>query len=156
MPLRVLGVLSRKGADIIGEDQDDLVVAPWTTVKFRISSGDSGGESVATRPNPADLLAPEARKFPAAAPRDLPDALTDSDRLHAPAVPPLECRLDPRPLGVTDEIPAAMEEITRVLRQRHRIGPDAAADFAGARLHRGRACRQGTVASSPACSCASP
>ncbi len=28
VPLRVIGVLSRKGADIIGEDQDDLLVRP--------------------------------------------------------------------------------------------------------------------------------
>ncbi len=28
VPLRVIGVLSRKGADIIGEDQDDLLLRP--------------------------------------------------------------------------------------------------------------------------------
>ena len=38
VPLRVVGVLGRKGADIIGEDQDDILVAPWTTVRYRISS----------------------------------------------------------------------------------------------------------------------
>jgi len=34
VPLRVVGVLRRKGADIIGEDQDDILLAPWTTLKF--------------------------------------------------------------------------------------------------------------------------
>ncbi len=38
VPLRVLGVLSRKGTNIIGVDEDDIVLAPWTTVKFRISA----------------------------------------------------------------------------------------------------------------------
>ena len=41
VPLRVLGVLSRKGTNIIGVDEDDIVLAPWTTVKFRISASSS-------------------------------------------------------------------------------------------------------------------
>jgi ABC-type antimicrobial peptide transport system permease subunit len=35
--LRVVGVLPKKGASVTGFDQDDIVIAPWTTVKYRLS-----------------------------------------------------------------------------------------------------------------------
>jgi macrolide transport system ATP-binding/permease protein len=40
VPFTVIGVLSEKGADLLGTDQDDILLAPWTTVKYRISGGD--------------------------------------------------------------------------------------------------------------------
>src|SRR5437867_9429301 len=33
IPFRVIGILEKKGANIVGQDQDDVVLIPYTTVK---------------------------------------------------------------------------------------------------------------------------
>jgi putative ABC transport system permease protein len=33
MPFRVIGVLGKKGSNAMGQDQDDIVMVPWTTVR---------------------------------------------------------------------------------------------------------------------------
>jgi putative ABC transport system permease protein len=36
VPLRVIGVLSKKGANLVGQDQDDIVLMPYSTVRKKI------------------------------------------------------------------------------------------------------------------------
>jgi putative ABC transport system permease protein len=36
IPFRIVGVLDKKGANIVGDDQDDIVLMPYTTVKKRL------------------------------------------------------------------------------------------------------------------------
>lgn len=36
IPFRVIGVLERKGANMVGSDQDDIVLLPYTTVRKRL------------------------------------------------------------------------------------------------------------------------
>lgn len=36
IPFRIIGILEEKGANLVGEDQDNVVMAPYTTVKKRL------------------------------------------------------------------------------------------------------------------------
>ena len=45
---RVVGVLKTKGANMWGSDQDDIVMAPWTTIKYRVSGQSIGGAAQST------------------------------------------------------------------------------------------------------------
>ena len=40
VPFRVIGVLERKGANMVGEDQDDIVLTPFTTMRKRLQGSE--------------------------------------------------------------------------------------------------------------------
>jgi ABC-type antimicrobial peptide transport system permease subunit len=130
---RVIGVLTAKGANMMGMDQDDVLLAPWTTIKFRVtgSSASTANQSAAsttssattTTVNTLNQIYPTSQKklYPEqsatqAANTPLPVRFTNVDQILAAG-------------RSTEEIPAAIKEITQILRERHRLGPGEPDDF---------------------------
>jgi len=126
---RVVGVLRSKGANMMGMDQDDIIVAPWTTIKYRVtgealadtnqSTSSSSGSTVNTLSNlypggQSDLY-PD-RSDVQAADNPMPVRFANIDHILAAA-------------RSTKEIPAAIDQMTLVLRERHRIRAGEADDF---------------------------
>ena len=57
VPFEVIGVLSEKGQTAEGSDQDDVLLAPYTTVKNRLSGRSFIAQILASTPTPDDIAA---------------------------------------------------------------------------------------------------
>jgi len=133
VPFRVVGVLGLKGANMMGMDQDDVVLAPWTTIKFRVSgttltntnqsaSASSSSSSSSESVNTIENLYPPAtspylsRTASESANTPQPVRFINIDSIQVKA-------------ASAEEIPAAIEQITALLRERHRLKPGDEDDF---------------------------
>jgi macrolide transport system ATP-binding/permease protein len=127
---RIIGVLSRKGANMMGMDQDDVVLAPWTTVKYRVSGTTltNVNQSAASSGSASEQVNTLSNLYPG------------STALY-PSVSTAELANTPQPIRFTnvdqilvkaasaEGIPQAMDEITDLLRERHRIREGQTDDF---------------------------
>ncbi|RJR33834.1 MAG: ATP-binding cassette domain-containing protein [Deltaproteobacteria bacterium] len=130
---KVIGVLSPKGANMMGIDQDDIVLAPWTSIKYRVagsamanvnqSAQTATTSSTADKVNTLNQIYPNTKLnlYPEQsaiqqADTPLPVRFTNVDQIVAAA-------------KSTRQIPAAIEQITQILRERHRIKAGAPEDF---------------------------
>ena len=129
VPIRVVGVLSRKGANVMGMDQDDVLLTPWTTLKNRVSSATLGSVNQSVTANSLDGI----NSFGDAYPRSFielyttltatqimntprPQRLTNVDMIFASAVS-------------MERIEQAVDEIHEALSRSHNIKEGDAADF---------------------------
>jgi len=126
---RVVGTLGGKGANMMGMDQDDIILAPWTTIKYRVTG------SALTNPNQSAAAASSSsvntlnKLYPGQAPELYPKP----SEIQA-ANTPLQVRfanVDHILVAArgTDDIPSAIHQITLLLRERHRIHPGEEDDF---------------------------
>ena len=128
VPLRVIGVLSRKGANMWGSDQDDCMLAPWTTVKYRVCA------TLMTNVNQSAAIVGPAQIT------SLNQRYPGSVSIY-PTASALQAADTPQPVRFAsvgsilikarsaDAIPQAMEEISTLLRERHHLRPEQPDDF---------------------------
>ena len=125
----VIGVLAGKGANMMGMDQDDILLAPWTTIKYRVSgssatvANQSAAANSASTVNSLNQLYPSSQTSLYPVPSDtqaadtpLPVRFANVDQIYAAA-------------QTSEEIPTAIAEITALLHERHRLRPDDPDDF---------------------------
>jgi ABC-type antimicrobial peptide transport system permease subunit len=131
--MRVVGVLTRKGASMFGTDQDDVLLAPWTTIKHRVSGkGDaaqqaqqatSGNSSTSTAVNSLNNLYPNTSVA-------LYPTPTQSQTADTPVKIGFENVRDIRVAARSAaDIPVAIRQITDLLRDRHRLRGGEPDDF---------------------------
>jgi ABC-type antimicrobial peptide transport system permease subunit len=130
-PFTVVGVLSRKGANMMGLDQDDIVLAPWTTIKFKVaglstSTANQSASGVTT--DPTQKVNTLSQVYPNVTSVYLtPTALQMADTPQNARfinVDQILCQG-----RSAKEIPQAIDQINAVLRERHHIRPGQTDDW---------------------------
>jgi ABC-type antimicrobial peptide transport system permease subunit len=128
--LKVVGVLSPKGANMMGMDQDDILLAPWTTIKYRVSSN-SGAQSTASASssnstatiNTTSQLYPGSQSglYPAQSETQAADNPSPVRFINIDQI--LACS------QTAEQIPGAIDQITQLLHERHHIRQGQVDDF---------------------------
>jgi len=130
---KVIGILSVKGANMMGMDQDDILLAPWTTIKYRVtgsslanvnqSAASSSGSGTSQQVNTLNQIYPNIQNSPypaqsvtQAADTPLPVRFTNVSEILTAA-------------RSAEESPDAIRQVTQLLRQRHRIRAGESEDF---------------------------
>lgn len=126
---KVTGVLARKGANMMGADQDDIILAPWTAIKYRIG-GTSSSSSTSQSGSSSSSSNAASAQFYANTQVDLYPKPSATASATTPGTPRFE-NVDQIIVAAysAEEVDSASDEIIRLLRERHRIKPGEPDDF---------------------------
>jgi ABC-type antimicrobial peptide transport system permease subunit len=124
---KVVGVLKAKGANMMGSDQDDIIIAPWTSIKYRVSGVSTTTTTTTTTATTASIL---------------PSQIYPNAQNSLYPVPSASQQADtPQPVRFanvnqivvaaksSEEVQPAIDQVTALLRERHRIHPGMPEDF---------------------------
>ncbi len=127
---KVIGVLQKKGANVMGMDQDDILLAPWTTIKYRVvasslanANQSSTNTANSSEVNTLNLIYPNIQQ-------NLYYVPTDSEQADAPQ--PIRFANVDQILTAAQsgsQIPFAIEQIIMLLRERHHLRVTDVNDF---------------------------
>ncbi|MEN6449496.1 MAG: ABC transporter permease [Thermoguttaceae bacterium] len=130
---RVVGVLGRKGANMMGMDQDNVLLAPWTTIKCRVSGSALGAtnqsaSAASTTTSTEDTVNTLSDLYPT--PLSLYPSHTATETADTPQ-PVRFANVDQIMAKAVSEtkIKRAISQIQDLLRERHRIRPGREDDF---------------------------
>ena len=114
---RVIGVLKSKGANMMGTDEDDIILMPWTTMRMRITGLRSGSATSTT----STLSTRPGDRYPVSGVAFYPeqDSSMTSDKLVIPKF----TYIDHITFAATspEKIEQAQKEISALLRERHKL-----------------------------------
>ncbi len=121
----VIGVLKSKGANMMGADEDDVIILPWTTARLRLTglkTGEATNTTSTAATSPSDLYPGEGVAiYPE------PVETMEDDTLHVPKFIHIDQILF---MAVSpDKVNEAVDSVTALLRERHRLKPDQDNDF---------------------------
>jgi ABC-type antimicrobial peptide transport system permease subunit len=128
--LKVIGVLSAKGANTAGLDQDDILLTPWTTLKYRVT-GNNGGNST-----PSDASGSAGSSV-----NKINQVYPNNSLCLYPAHSDIQAADTPQPIKFANidmiivaarssrDTKPAIAQITDLLRERHRIRQGTPDDF---------------------------
>jgi ABC-type antimicrobial peptide transport system permease subunit len=130
-PLKVIGTLTPKGANMMGIDQDDIVLAPWRTIKFKVAgqSATTVNQSTSGKADAAQTPSSSGQRYPSQQPSPYPtQSATQAQDYPQPLLPTNVDQILVR-VASEEQIPGAIKDITAVLHERHHIRPGQADDF---------------------------
>ena len=129
---KVIGVLTPKGANMFGIDQDDILLAPWTTIKYRVTGSamdDANQSARSTSSDTSQKVNTLSELYPSTERKLYPEPSVSQAANYPQPVRFNDIRAIVVAARSTEEVDTAIEQITQLLKERHRIRPGEPDDF---------------------------